>query len=414
MTTEPEAAGEAAGPASGSGPLAGVRVIDLGTFIAAPFCGTLLAEFGADVIKVESPGEGDSLRSLGPEVEGLGLLWLQESRNKRAITCDLHSLAGQEMVRDLVRAGYDIVLENFRPGTMERWTLGFDDLCRISPSVILARVSAYGQDGPASQKPGFGRIAQAFGGLTYLCGFPDRAPANPGSATIADYVAGIFAAYGVLVAREHRARTGQGQVIDVALYEAIFRILDSLAITYSLTGHVRERVGSATPLAAPHNHYPTADGKWIAIACTNDKIFGRLTGAMGRPELAIDPRFGEARARVAAREQIDEIVTEWTATHTLRELLRLLDEHAVPSSPIYSIADAYEDEQYKARKTLVDFYEPLLGALKMPAVIPRLSGSPGEITSLGPSLGRHTDQVLMNVLGYSPAAIAELRQRRVI
>jgi len=394
--------------------LEGVRVLDLGTFIAAPFCGTLLAGFGADVIKVEQPGDGDSLRTLGEQAAGYSLFWLQEARNKRAITCNLRDPAGQQLIRELVAAGYDIVLENFRPGTLERWALGYEDLRAVHPGVILARISGYGQTGPARDKPGFGRIAHAFGGLTYLAGFPDRPPANPGSATLADYAAGLFTAFGVMVAREHRARTDRGQVIDVALYEAIFRMMDNLAITYSVNGTVRERAGTATPLAAPHNHYPTADGKWIAIACTNDRIFGRLAGVMQQLGLGADPRFSSTHRRAANRQAIDALVEDWTREHTLAELVHLLDEADVPSSPIYSIADAVKDPQYQARGTLLSVEHPRVGRMQMPAVIPRLSETPGAVTSLGPELGQDTEAVLGGVLGYTSECLADLLQRGVI
>jgi crotonobetainyl-CoA:carnitine CoA-transferase CaiB-like acyl-CoA transferase len=394
--------------------LEGVRVLDLGTFIAAPFCGTLLAEFGADVIKVEQPGAGDSLRTLGEEAEGAPLFWLQEARNKRTIACDLRQPTGQRIVRDLVAAGYDIVLENFRPGTLDRWGLGYEALREVDPGVILVQVSGYGQTGPARDKPGFGRIAHAFGCLTYLSGFPDRPPVNPGSATIADYAAGLFAAFGVLAAREHRSRTGQGQKIDVALYEAIFRMMDNLAVTYSATGTVRERSGTATPLAAPHNHYPTQDGKWIAVACTNDRIFARLAEALGQPELAQDERFRSARERVANRDALDAIVNAWTGRHTLRQAVAQLDAAQVPCSPIYSIADAFDDAQYRARGTLETVAYPLLGALQMPAVIPRLSETPGRIEWLGRELGQDTEAILRDVLAYSADCIRDLRQARAI
>jgi len=396
------------------GPLSNFRVLDLGTFIAAPFCGTLLAEFGADVIKVEAPNAGDSLRTVGDEVGGTGLLWLQESRNKRTITCDLRSAEGQEIVRELVAAGYDIVLENFRPGTLERWHLGYDELSRINLEVILARVSAYGQSGPFRSKPGFGRVAQAYGCLTYLCGFPDRPPANPGSATLADYLSGLFLVYGVMVANEHRRSTGRGQEIDVALYESIFRVLDSLAITYAMTGQVRERIGSATPLAAPHNHYPTRDGKWVAIACTNDRIFSRLTAVMGTPGLSSDSRFATARARRAARRQLDELVSAWTSRQILSDLRAALDAAEVPSSPINSIEDAFRDPQYIARRTIESYAHQSLGPVRMPAPVPRLSDSPATINSLGRELGEDTDDVLTEILNYSSSQLRDLRDRGAI
>jgi len=395
-------------------PLAGLRVLDLGTFIAAPVCGTLLAEFGAEVIKIEIPGTGDSLRTLGEERDGVALFWLQESRNKYTVTCNLRDPEGQAIVRDFVRNGYTVVLENFRPGTLERWHLGYQDLSAIDPGLIMARITGYGQDGPAKHRPGFGRIAQAFGGLTYLCGFPDRPPANPGSATIADYVSGLFAAFGVMVAERHRSATGGGQIVDMALYEGIFRILDSLAITHSVNGTVRERMGTATALAAPHNHYPTRDGRWVAIACTNDRIFARLAVLMDQEELINDPRFSRERERVANRAEIDRIVETWTAGRDMAPLMDALQRSEIPSSPIHSIADIFQDPQFAARGTLATVAHAILGEVKMPAIIPRLSESPGEIAWLGRDLGADTDTVLMRTLGYAPAQLSRLRARGVI
>jgi crotonobetainyl-CoA:carnitine CoA-transferase CaiB-like acyl-CoA transferase len=397
-----------------SKPLADLKVLDLGTFVAAPFCTTMLAEFGAEVIKIEAPGNGDSLRTLGVEHEGVPLFWLQESRNKHTVTCNLRERDGQEIIKDFVRNGYNVVVENFRPGTLERWGLGYEDLSAIDPSLILGRISGYGQDGPNRDLPGFGRIAHAFSGLTYLCGFPTLPPANPGSATIADYLSGLFVAFGVLVADRARKATGRGQMIDLALYESIFRILDSLAVTYSVTGQVRERAGTATALAAPHNHYPTRDGRWVAIACTNDRIFTRLAQLMGQPELPKDTRFASERARVANRGAIDEIVEKWTTSldgHALLEALRRSD---IPSSPIFSIADIFADPHYASRGNLVALEHPLLGAFKMPGVVPRLSETPGEIEWLGRGLGEDTAAVLSSALGYSRERIDELRQRGVV
>ena len=395
-------------------PLRNLKVLDLGTFIAAPFCATMLAEFGAEVIKIEVPGKGDSLRTLGAERDGVPLFWLQESRNKHAMTCNLRERAGQEIVRDFVRNGYNVVVENFRPGTLESWGLGYKDLSAINPSLIMGRISGYGQDGPNKDLPGFGRIAQAFGGLTYLCGFPDRPPANPGSATIADYLSGLFVAFGVLVAEHERAATGKGQVIDVALYESVFRILDSLAITYSVTGSVRERLGTATALAAPHNHYPTRDGRWIAIACTNDRIFKRVAELMGRPGLTSDSRFANERARVGNREAIDAIVEQWTRTMDSAPLNAALREAEIPGSPIYSIGDIFADPQYESRGDLVRVTHPRLGEIRMPAVTPRLSATPGKIAWLGRDLGEDTDKLLSQALGYSRERIHELRRQRVV
>ncbi len=395
-------------------PLAGLRVLDMGTFIAAPFCGTILAEFGAEVVKIELPGKGDSLRTLGEERDGIPLFWLQESRNKHAVTCNLREAEGQEIIRDFVRNGFTIILENFRPGTLERWNLGYDNLREIDPGLIMARISGYGQDGPAKDRPGFGRIAQAFGGLTYLCGFADRAPANPGSATIADYLSGLFAAFGVLVADRHRTATGRGQIVDMALYEGIFRILDSLAVTYSVNGTVRERMGTATALAAPHNHYPTRDGKWVAIACTNDRIFARLAALMEKEELLRDPRFSGERERVANRAEIDQIVETWTLGHDMAPLIDVLNQAEIPSSPIYSIADIFDDPQFAARGSLATVAHAILGDVRMPAIVPRLSETPGAVEWLGRDLGEDTDAILSSALGYTPSRLHELRARGII
>jgi crotonobetainyl-CoA:carnitine CoA-transferase CaiB-like acyl-CoA transferase len=393
--------------------LAGLRVLDLATFIAAPFCAGLLAEFGAEVVKVEDPSAGDSLRRLGETYRGEPLWWLQESRNKLAITCNLRTERGQELIRRIA-ATADVVVENFRPGTLERWNLGYDRLAAENPALILVRVSAYGQTGPSASKAGFGRVAQAFGGLTYLTGFPDRPPALPGSATLADYAAGLFAAFATLVAKQHCDRTGQGQVIDVSLFESIFRLLDTLAIAHDTLGIVRERSGFEAPHAAPHSHYPTGDGKWVAIACTNDKIFARLCAAMERPELATDPRFLTVSSRVEHRDAIDEIVIEFTGSRIAGDLVEHLDRFEVPVSPIYSIADAVADPHYLAREALVEVDDDRVGTVRLPNVVPRLSRSPGSIRYLGRGLGADNELVYRDWLGLGFEELAGLRAEGVI
>jgi len=393
--------------------LAGLRVLDLATFLAAPFCATLLADFGAEVIKVELPGEGDSLRALGRRKGHSSLYWAQEARNKLAITCNLRVPEGQEIVRGLVKH-CDILLENFRPGTLERWGLGYEELRAINPGLIMARISAYGQTGPLSPRPGFGRIALAFAGLSYITGEPDGPPLTPGSPTIADYVAGLFAAFGVLAAKQYRDRTGEGQVVDVALYESVFRILEDAAITYDAFGVVRERMGRAMHSAVPHSHYPTADGKWVAIACTNDRMWQRLARAMGRPELGTDPRYATMERRVAERATVDGWVEAWTRSLPLKQLLSILDAEEVPAGPIYSIADIFEDRHYRERGTITEVHDPDLGTVRMPGVLPRLSRTPGRIRHLGRPLGADTDRVLRELLGYDEATIADLRTRGVI
>ena len=296
--------------------LAGVTVLDLATFLAAPLCATLLGEFGAEVIKVEQPGVGDDLRRLGRAAgdTGSSYWWLVEARNKKSITCNLRDPEGQALLRRLV-AGAHVVTENFRPGTLERWHLGWDALAAVRPSLVLVRVSAFGQTGPRRARPGFGRIAAAVGGLAYLSGHPDRPPVTPGTPTVPDYLAGVFAAVGALIALRHAERTGEGQVVDVGLYEPVLRVLDDAIAVHAGTGHVRERIGSGTESAVPHDHYRSRDGRFLAIACTNDRMFARLAQALGRPELARDPRAATTAARLAHRALVDGLVAAWVAAH---------------------------------------------------------------------------------------------------
>ena len=405
--------GNTTGAADPGAALSGIRVLDLATFIAAPFSATSMAEFGADVIKVEMPGRGDPCRQLGEKYNGVGLIWAQENRNKRGITCDLRQEKGQEIIKELVKRS-DVLVENFRPGTMERWNMGYEVLKELNPGLVMVRVSAYGQTGPYREKAGFGRIAQAFGGLSYLAGYPDRPPVNPGSATIADYAAGLFAAFSIMVALEYRHRTGEGQCIDISLYESIFRLLDNLAPAYDKFGFVRERQGTATAHAVPHNHYPTKDGKWVAIACTSDRIFQRLTKAMKREDLAADPRYVTSANRVEHRDELDGIVSEWTGTYDMKALIDLLDVEEVPVGPINSIADIFEDPQFAARGSMIEVDDPVMGKLKMPAIVPRMSSGLGKVEHLAPSLGQHNDEVCSDFLGFSPEKLAALRDEGVI
>ena len=400
-------------PTHNPGPLAGVRVLDLATFVAAPFCATLLGEFGAEVVKVEMPGQGDPCRQLGEKYNGVSLLFAQENRNKKGITCDLRQPKGQEIIKELARRS-DVLVENFRPGTMERWNLAYDVLEEVNSRLIMVRISAYGQTGPYSRKAGFGRIAQAFGGLSYLAGFPDRPPVNPGSATIADYLAGLFGGFSTMVALEDRHRTNRGQCIDISLYESVFRILDNLASVYHKSGTVRERMGTATPHAVPHNHYPTSDGMWVAIACTSDRIFQRLARAMGREELASDPRYDTLAKRVDRREEMDAIVSEWTSGLDREALTALLDSEEVPVGPINSIADIFEDPQFQARESMIEVEDPIVGEVRMPAVVPRLSRTPARVNHLGPTLGQHNQEIYRGLLGYGAEELAALLEEGVI
>jgi crotonobetainyl-CoA:carnitine CoA-transferase CaiB-like acyl-CoA transferase len=393
------------------GALAGLRVLDLATFIAGPFCGGLLAEYGADVVKVEQPGVGDSLRELGPKAHGRGLFWALEARGRRSITLNLREARGQELALKLI-ARSDIVIENFRPGTLERWHLGYEQMRAVNPGVILVRVSAYGQTGPYASRPGFGRIAQAFGGLTYLAGFPDRPPVNPGSSTIADYAAGLFSTTAALAALDHRRRTGEGQQIDVSLYESIFRLCDILALEYDTLGVVRERNGSQAH-AAPHNHYRSGDGKWIAVACTNDRIYRRLNGVMGEDGFGDDPTLATMAQRSARRHEVDARVSAWTGRHTLAELRDLLDAAEVPNSPIASIADIVEEPHVQARGTLLTVDDPEIGPVQMPAPVPRFSATPATVSGPAPTLGQHNTEVYGEI-GLSTADLNALHEAGII
>src|SRR5881392_3928331 len=388
--------------------LAGVTVLDLATFIAAPVCATLLGEFGADVIKVEQPGVGDDLRRLGQPAGGSGssYWWLVEARNKKSITCNLRDPEGQALVHRLV-ASTDVVAENFRPGTLERWNLGWSELSRVRPSLVMVRISAFGQTGPQRARPGFGRIAAAVGGLSYVSGYPDRPPVTPGTPTVPDYLAGVFGALGALLALRHADRTGQGQVVDLGLYEPVLRILDDVIAVHGATGRVRERLGSGTESAVPHNHYRCRDGRWIAIACTNDRMFERLLQALGRPELKGDARMASARARLEHRELVDGLVADWVGERDAAEALRVLEAAAVPSSLVASVRDLFEDPQVRARENILRLVVPLVGALAMPGVVPRLTRTPGRVDLAGPTtLGEHNEEVYGGRLGLSGAELA--------
>ncbi len=393
--------------------LDGLTVLDLATFVAAPFCCTLLGEFGAEVIKVEQPGRGDDLRRLGtPAREGLSYWWLVESRNKKSITCNLRAPEGQALIKRLA-GRCDVLAENFRPGTMERWGLGWDDLRAVNAGLVMVRISAFGQTGPYRERPGFGRIAAAMSGISYLSGYPDRPPVTPGTPTIPDYLAGALAAFGALVALEHRRRTGAGQVVDVGLYEPMLRMLDELIPVYAATGYVRERIGSATEYVVPHNHYRARDGGWVAIACTNDRMFARLAGAMGRPELAAE--FPTMAARLARRADLDAIVQTWVGAADARDVLARLDAAEVPCGPVASVRDLFADPQVRARENIVEVPSPLGGLLAMAGIVPRLTATPGAITHAGPAaVGADNEEIYGARLGLTQADLNDLQARGII
>ena len=394
-------------------PLEGVRVLDLGTFIAGPFCGTVLGEFGADVIKVERPGVGDDLRRFGTETDcGDTLVWLSEARNKQSITLNLGDERGRDLLKQLITTA-DVVLENFRPGVLERWGLGYDAMSDINPRIILVRISGYGQSGPNRDLPGFARVAHGFSGLAYLAGEPGRQPVTPGSTSLADYVSGLYGAIGVLLALRARDRTGRGQCIDLALYESIFRLLDELAPAYQQFGVVRERMGADTVNVVPHGHFQCSDGRWLAIACSNDAMFARLARTMQQPELAEPDRFGPKEARLAARDEVNKLVADWVAGFTLDEMLARCREGEVPAGPVYSIADIFADPQY-AHRGMITTEDSRIGPLAVPNTIPALSDTPGAIRWLGRALGADTEQVLGDLLDLSANEVAKLREDGII
>ena len=399
---------------AGLQPLDDLRVIDLSSFISGPFASVQLAEFGAEVIKVELPGVGDALRRFGtPTDSGDSLPWLSECRNKKSVTIDLRKPDGARLLKALV-AKADILIENFQPGTLEKWGMGWEVLQPINPRLIMVRISGYGQTGPYRDRPGFGRIANAFGGLSFLAGYPDRPPVTPGSATIPDYLSGAYGAMGVLLALQARHRTGRGQMIDIGLYEPVFRILDELAPAYHQKSYVRQRMGPGTVNVVPHSHYPTADNRWIAIACTSDKIFERLAQAMGEPRLAEPQAWGVLAHRERDREQVDRHVGEFTSRHTRDHLLQLCEQFQVPCGPVYAIDEIFEDPQYAARGNILKVSDPRVGEVAIPNLVPRLSDTPGSVKWLGPSLGEHNEEILGGLLGLDEAELERLKNDGVV
>lgn len=390
-------------------PLAGVKVLDVATFLAAPFAGTILADFGAAVLKIEHPKLGDPMRAFGTPTEcGDTLAWLSEARNKRCVTLDLRHPEGAAVFRRLA-AQSDVVLENFRPGTLEKWSLSPDSLREINPRLVVLRVSAYGQTGPKRHLPGFARVAHGFGGLSFLAGEPDGKPVVPGSTSLADYLSGIWGALGVLLALRAAERTGRGQDVDIGLYESVFRLLDEIAPAYARTGFVRERMGADVPTVVPHGHWQTKDGRWVAIACTSDKIFARLAGAMGKPALAADG-FATTAQRLARRGEVNGLVEDWAAGLTMAELGAACDAADVPWGPINSIADIFEDPQFAARGNLLRVLDERAGELVLPAPVPRLTETPATLRHAGRAKGADTDAVLGEWLGMAAAEIEALRR----
>ena len=397
-----------------NGPLTDLRVLELGTLLAGPFCGQLLGDLGAEIIKIEPPNQGDPMRVWGRQTEGEPSLWWPVvGRNKKAITLDLRQAAGQEVIRELVRKA-DFLLENFRPGTLEKWGLGWEELSAINPGLIMIRVSGFGQTGPRAKDPGFGAIGEAMGGLRYVVGDPSTPPSRMGI-SIGDSLAATFACVGALSALHYREKTGRGQVVDSAIYEAVLNMMESLITDFDKRKFIRERTGAILPNVAPSNVYPTQDGL-VLIAANQDTVFGRLALAMGEPELASDPRYATHQARGAHQAELDARVGRWTSTLTTREVLAILEKPAtaVPSGLIYRAPDMLEDEHFKAREAIVSTAHPVFGELKMQNVAPKLSVTPGGIRAAAPELGQHNDEIYLQLLGFTPERYAALKAAGVI
>ena len=388
-------------------PLAGLKVIELGTLIAGPFAARILAEFGAEVIKIESPDGGDPLRKWRKLYEGTSLWWYLQSRNKQSVTVNLKHPDGLEVLRRLV-AEADIVVENFRPGVLEKLGLGWEALSAINPGLVMLRLSGFGQTGPMAQQPGFGAIGESMGGLRYVTGFPDRPPVKTGI-SIGDSIAALWGALGALMALRHKeVNGGQGQVVDVALYEAVFAMMESLVPEFDVFGFVRERTGNIMPGITPSNTHTTKDGKHVAIGANGDAIFRRLMLAMDRPDLADDPTLADNAGRDARRDELYALIDAWVAAHDEAAVLAALTAAEVPASRIYSVADMFADPQFLAREMLQTVKLPDGRDCRMPGVVPKLSATPGGTEWIGPALGEHTDRVLAT-LGYDGERIAALR-----
>ncbi|WP_420452341.1 CaiB/BaiF CoA transferase family protein [Ilumatobacter sp.] len=396
-----------------SGPLDDVTVIELGQLLAGPYCGQLFADYGATVIKLEQPGVGDPLRKWGRErVDGETLWWPIAARGKRSVTCDLRDERGQEIVRRLV-ADADVIVENFRPGTMERWGLGWEEVSAINPRLVMVRVSGYGQTGPYSSRPGYASVGEAMGGLRYVMGDPSTAPSRAGI-SIGDSLAAIYATMGAMAALHQVGITGRGQVVDASIYESVLAVMESLIPEYTIGGFTRERTGPMLPNVAPSNLYPTRDGEWVLIAANQDSLFARLCAAMGRPEWVDDPRFVDHLARGANQAELDGLIAEWTSTMTASEVLDAMIEHEVASGGVYRAPDMLADPHFRERESIVEVDHPRLGSFAMQNVFPRLSETPGSISWVGPELGEHNDEVLSGVLGYSDDELEALRADGVI
>jgi crotonobetainyl-CoA:carnitine CoA-transferase CaiB-like acyl-CoA transferase len=397
-----------------SGPLSGIRVIEMGAFIAGPYCGQLLGDLGADIVKIEQPSGGDAMRQWGAHPDnGVSLWWPVIGRNKRSMTINLREPKGQALARRLVD-GADVLIENFRPGTLEGWGLSPDQLRETNPKLIVARVSGYGQTGPLRDRPGFAAVAEAAAGLRYLTGFPDRAPTRVGI-SIGDSLAGIFAALGVISSLYARdaSGAGRGQDVDAAITESVLAVMESVISECSATGRSRERAGVILPGIAPSNIYPTADKSWVIIAANADALFARLARIMGQPELASDPRYSTHGARGRNQLELDELIVRWTRQRERDSLIEVLAEAGVPAGPVNDAASVLANQHFRQREAIVDIDNREFGRIAMQGIVPKLSQTPGAIRWAGPGLGEHTDAVC-GELGLSAEEILTLRHDRII
>jgi formyl-CoA transferase len=393
-------------------PLQGIKVIELGTLIAGPFCARLLAEFGAEVIKIEQPGSGDPLRKWRKLHQGTSLWWYAQARNKKSVTLDLKQLEAQDIVRKLTK-GADIVVENFRPGAMEKWGLGWEQLSKLNPGLIMVRLSGFGQTGPYRDRAGFGAIGESMGGLRYITGYPDRPPVRVG-VSIGDSIAALHGVIGALMALHHRnVNGGRGQYVDVALYEAVFNMMESVLPEYDMFGFVRERSGASLPGIVPSNTYVTRDNRYVVIGANADSIFKRMMNGIGRPDLATDPALAHNDGRVARTGEIEKVIGDWVAAHDLEHVLDVLEKADVPSGKIYDIADIAKDAHYAAREMIRSHRLKDGKSVKLPGIVPKLSETPGDTKWVGPALGEHTAEVL-GALGYSKEQQQDLKRRGVI
>jgi formyl-CoA transferase len=397
---------------SSAGPLSGVKVIELGTLIAGPFCARLLAEFGADVIKIEAPDGGDQIRGWRKMYEGTSLWWYVQARNKKSLTLNLREPEGQAIVRKLC-VDADIVVENFRPGAMEKWNIGWPQLSALNPRLIMVRLSGFGQDGPYRDRPGFGVVGEAMGGMRYVTGYPDRPPVRLGI-SIGDSIAALHGVIGAMMALHHRnVNGGKGQYVDVALYESIFNMMESLIPEFDVLGFKRERAGNELPGITPSNTYATRDTKYVIIGANNDSIFKRLMTAIGRDDLANDPSLASNAGRAGRARELDYAIEKWTREHDLDAVLEALEKAQVPSGRVYDAEDIVNDAHYAARKMIEQWKLPDGKPMKIPGVVPKLSATPGGTRWLGPSLGEHTSDILSG-LGYSEEQQRTLRERGII